>query len=177
MVEWARVNVPHVSRPSILEIGSGNGTLIFALIKAGYAPTSLTGIDYSSDAVKLAKAISTKRGIEGITFAKNDFLKDELHTFNAWDLILDKGTYDAIALGPKDENGYSPAIRYPARLAKLLKPGAYFLITCTFLIKADMFPCNCTSLACNFTEEELVSGFATVETGLIYQSVKYLIDM
>ncbi|KAF8632234.1 hypothetical protein AX15_001986 [Amanita polypyramis BW_CC] len=154
MVEWTQANVPHLSHPSVLEVGSGNGTLLFALAEAGYAPTTLTGVDYSSDAVKLAKAISVKKGIEGITFMEADFLKDNaLRTANAWDLILDKGTYDAIALGPKDENARSPATRYPPQLTKLLKPGAYFLIT-----------------SCNFTEEELISDFATAETGLLYHS-------
>lgn len=131
MVEWSQCNVPHSSQPSVIEIGSGNGTLLFALAKAGYAPTKLTGIDYSADAINLAKAISTKRDINGIAFTESDFLKDDLHEHNLWDLVLDKGTYDAIALGAKDEHGQSPATRYPAQLTKLIKPGGYFLITCT----------------------------------------------
>jgi len=153
MVEWAQSNVPHSSLPSIIEIGSGNGTLLYALAKAGYLPTTLTGVDYCADAASLAKTISIKRGIIGITFMEGDFLKDDLCKDNMWDLVLDKGTYDAIALGPKDEHGLSPAARYPAQLIKLMKPGAYFLIT-----------------SCNFTEEELKSAFVTPETDLVYHS-------
>lgn len=44
---------------------------------------------------------------------------------------LDKGTYDAIALANKDGEGVSPRTLYPDRVRRLLKPGAYFLITCT----------------------------------------------
>ncbi|KAK2463429.1 hypothetical protein APHAL10511_004515 [Amanita phalloides] len=153
MVDWTRTSAPHSCRPSIIEIGSGNGTLLFALAEAGYPPSTLTGIDYSADAVNLAKAISKERDIKGITFMENDFLKDDLHLHNTWDIVLDKGTYDAIALGPKDEHGHSPAAFYPTRLVKLLKPGSYFLIT-----------------SCNFTENELKSTFVTAETGLEYHS-------
>lgn len=170
MVGWAQSNVPHTSLPSVIEIGSGNGTLLFALAEAGYLPTTLTGVDYSADAVSLAKAISIKRGIIGITFMEGDFLKDDLREDNTWNLVLDKGTYDAIALGPKDEHGLSPAARYPTQLIKLMKPGAYFLITCayTHLEAISLFD---TPEACNFTEEELKLAFVTPETGLVYQQV------
>jgi len=152
MVKWALTHVPPSSQPTILEIGSGNGTLLFALAEAGYVTASLTGIDYSTDAIKLAKAIAAKRGIGGITFVKRDFLKDELPS-GPWDLILDKGTYDAIALSPKDENSHSPAASYPVQLTRHMKTGSYFLIT-----------------SCNFTEEELQTIFAVPETGMVYNS-------
>ncbi|KAF8896427.1 S-adenosyl-L-methionine-dependent methyltransferase [Infundibulicybe gibba] len=152
MVEWTVLNVPCTITPApvILEIGSGNGTLLFALLDAGYAPTTLSGIDYSPDAVKLAKLISSGRGGEEINFTVCDFLNEDPpapspacidNAQNNWDLLLDKGTFDAIALGEKDVDG------------KLLKPGGYFLIT-----------------SCNFTEAELQAHFATPKTGLIYHS-------
>lgn len=170
MAAWAQSNVPRSSQPSIIEIGSGNGTLLFALAESGYLATTLTGVDYSADAVNLANAISIKRGTIGITFMESDFLKDDLHKNNMWDLVLDKGTYDAIALGTKDEYGLSPAARYPAQLVKLMKPGAYFLITCAY-IHLEAIPPSKTSVACNFTEDELKSAFATPETDLVYQQV------
>ncbi len=139
MVDWSLEHVPPLFKPAILEVGSGNGTLLFALAEADYLQTRLLGIDYSADAVKLATNVSKTRDAEKITFSVCDFLTDDpplLHhmdTENApasWDLVLDKGTYDAIALGPKDGNGKSPAARYPHRLTRLLKPGGIFLITC-----------------------------------------------
>jgi SAM-dependent methyltransferase len=137
MVEWAADNVPSSANPSILEIGSGNGTLLFGLCKAGYPATSLCGIDYSAGAVKLAKSIAGTRG-DDVAFHACDFLKEdpprlphmEQETTDSWDLALDKGTFDAIALGEKDEQGNSPAKDYPGRIGRLLKPGSYFLITC-----------------------------------------------
>ncbi|RDB25940.1 Protein-lysine N-methyltransferase efm4 [Hypsizygus marmoreus] len=161
MVEWAVEKVPPSTNPCTLEIGSGNGTLLFALFDAGYSATHLSGIDYSPGAVKLAKSIAATRG-QDIAFHTSDFLQDDPPVLShmqqgvaegVWDLLLDKGTFDAIALGDKDENGKSPAAKYPGRVDRLLKPGGYFLIT-----------------SCNFTEEELQAQFVTSDTELAYHS-------
>lgn len=142
MVDWTLENVPAASGPRILEIGSGNGTLLFALRDAGYAASHLTGLDYSPDAVKLARLVAPTRNGEQIAFHVCDFLQDSppLTTGRPdasalWDLLLDKGTYDAIALGEKDELGRSPQAAYPTQASKLLKEGGYFLITCK--LKSD----------------------------------------
>jgi len=161
MVDWSLEHAAPSLNPAVLEVGSGNGTLLFALAEAGYSQKLLLGIDYSGDAVKLAINIAATRNAAEVTFSTCDFLTDDplllpdMENNNApgaWDLILDKGTYDAIALGQKDGGGQSPAARYPGRLARLLKAGGLFLIT-----------------SCNFTEDELKSDFITEETGLIYQ--------
>jgi len=141
MVNWALEHVPPSFRPTILEVGSGNGILLLGLLEAGYNSegTILHGVDYSDAAVKLAQAIAGNRGGSGgITYTHCDFLQDDPPSPNRssdsgtanWDLIMDKGTYDAIALGARDANGRSPATHYPDRVARLLKPGGIFLITC-----------------------------------------------
>lgn len=137
MVEWTVNNVPASQGASILEVGSGNGTLLFGLFDAGYDPSKLYGIDYSTNAIKLSIGIANTRGASAITFTECDFLHDDpappknnSTTTQTWDLLLDKGTYDAIALGEKDLSGHSPVIHYPSRVARLLKPGGLFLITC-----------------------------------------------
>lgn len=139
MVNWALEHVPPSSRPSILEVGSGNGILLLGLLEAGYDGIIMHGVDYSEHAVNLAQAITKSHGGSGITFTQCDFLLDDPPSPNRsypesgtanWDLVLDKGTYDAIALAPKDTDGRSPAIHYPGRVARLLKPGGIFLITC-----------------------------------------------
>ncbi|KAJ7593316.1 S-adenosyl-L-methionine-dependent methyltransferase [Mycena floridula] len=151
MVDWALENVPIDTNPFTLEIGCGNGTLLFALLEAGYSPQTLAGIDYSPGAIKLAKGIAATRKGEDITFSVCNLLGEIPPLLDAavqdgfWDLILDKGTFDAIALGQKDEHGESPAAGYPARIAALLKPGGFFLIT-----------------SCNFTEEELKAHFCAI---------------
>ena len=155
MVAWTLENVPPSTDPRILEIGSGNGTLLFALHEAGYASACLSGLDYSPDAVKLARMVAGARndGSEGIAFHVCDFLSEESPSPPArppaaspasapgrsdvddalvgrWDLLLDKGTYDAIALGEKDASGRSPVAAYPARAARSLKENGYLLVTC-----------------------------------------------
>jgi len=162
MVNWALENVSPERKASILEVGSGNGTLLFGFLDAGYDPNTLHGIDYSAGAIRLSKSIAQSRRGSAISFSQCDFLNDEPatpknmsegHRTDVWDLILDKGTYDAIALGEKDEQGRLPVANYPGRVARLLKPGGLFLIT-----------------SCNFIEDELKRSFATVITGLTYHS-------
>lgn len=139
MVDWCTDNIPPSSSPRVLEIGCGNGTLLFGLLEAGYDASKLAGIDYSAGAVRLAQGIAATKGGEGITLTQCDFLSDtpahlaseaDNEELEYWDLLLDKGTYDAIALGDKDAEGRSPAAGYPARVARILKPGGLFLITC-----------------------------------------------
>ncbi|TBU48861.1 S-adenosyl-L-methionine-dependent methyltransferase [Dichomitus squalens] len=163
MVDWALENVRPEGSPFILEVGAGNGNLLFALCEAGYDPNRILGVDYSPDAVKLAQAIAhakaTSRDADKITFAVCDFLQDdvvplqgmipEVRSIASWDLVLDKGTFDAIVLAEKDEGGRTPAEGYPARIGRVVKPNGFFLIT-----------------SCNFTEEELKAKFANAETGL-----------
>ncbi|RPD60073.1 S-adenosyl-L-methionine-dependent methyltransferase [Lentinus tigrinus ALCF2SS1-7] len=180
MVDWALENIPTDPQPLILEVGAGNGNLLFALCEAGYAPEKMCGIDYSADAIRLAEAIAkTKttaqpaedddeesapalKNTDRIAFAVCDFLSDDVAPLEGvaadgsvavWDLVLDKGTFDAIALAEKDDSGRAPADGYPARIGRVVKPGGYFLIT-----------------SCNFTEDELKSKFAKQETGLEYHS-------
>jgi len=139
MVDWALKNVPPSSNPAVLEVGSGNGTLLLGLLEAGYDGSTLYGIDCSEGAIAFARAVAESRGGSNITFSQCDFLVDEPMRHEptdqrppVWDLIMDKGTYDAIALGTKNTDGHSPAIHYPGRLAKLLTSGGIFLITCWF---------------------------------------------
>lgn len=172
MVNWTLENVPITSHPRILEIGSGNGTLLFALHEAGYAASHLSGIDYSPDAVKLARMVAAARSqnSEQVTsFHVCDFISElppppplaspaasgqhGADVQGSWDLLLDKGTYDAIALGEKDESGRSPVAVYPVRASKLLRENGYFLIT-----------------SCNFTEEELKTRFINPETNFCFHS-------
>lgn len=141
MVDWIVDHYPIstdlTESPSILEIGCGNGILLFAVHEAGYNPKKIHGIDYSENAISLAESIASKKETENATsirFTVHDFLTEDLprdgETSGGWDIILDKGTFDAISLGEKDENGHAPHWQYPRRLSTLMKPGGRFLITC-----------------------------------------------
>ncbi|KAI6042884.1 S-adenosyl-L-methionine-dependent methyltransferase [Pisolithus marmoratus] len=142
MVDWAVWNVPPKNGRSILEVGSGNGTLLFALAGARYPADMLLGIDYAEGAVALACSIAQTHSHEGTQFHRCDFVNVEppphsgkhMADDGAWDLILDKGTFDTIALMQRDDQGEAPVDGYPKRVARLLKPGAYFIITsCGFI--------------------------------------------
>ncbi|KAJ4421265.1 Protein-lysine N-methyltransferase efm4 [Neurospora sp. IMI 360204] len=62
-----------------------------------------------------------------------------------WDLILDKGTFDAVSLSDsRDSRGRRICENYGARVLQLLRPGGFFLVT-----------------SCNWTEEELKGWFET----------------
>ena len=185
MVDWAQDYIPKEPAPTIIEIGAGNGTLLFALQEAGYDATRILGVDYSADAVKLAQAIGESKGdgANAITFQECDFLHSYPKALSSteevegqiatWDLVLDKGTFDAIALAEKNSSGRTPAADYPPRIGAIVKPGAYFLITCMCYhsFNTSKYPPPNLSSACNFTEEELVTKFASPTTGLQYQYV------
>lgn len=60
-----------------------------------------------------------------------------------WDVVLDKGTFDAISLSEdKDSEGRRLCEGYKARIVKLVKKGGIFLVT-----------------SCNWTEQELEGWF------------------
>ncbi|KAK3495092.1 methyltransferase domain-containing protein [Neurospora hispaniola] len=62
-----------------------------------------------------------------------------------WDLVLDKGTFDAVSLSDsRDARGRRICENYGARVLQLLRPGGFFLVT-----------------SCNWTEEELKGWFET----------------
>ncbi|EJD49036.1 S-adenosyl-L-methionine-dependent methyltransferase [Auricularia subglabra TFB-10046 SS5] len=160
MVEWAEEHMPASKGPTILDIGTGNGVMLFSLADVGYNTRRMLGVDYSEDSVKLARLVAGARNWPEVAFARSDFLADDPPAphnmegpLNAWDLLLDKGTYDAIALAPQGDAGRHPKDVYPERVARLLKPAGLFLIT-----------------SCNFTEEELKAQFDRPETGLRYHS-------
>ncbi|POW10674.1 hypothetical protein PSTT_05864, partial [Puccinia striiformis] len=66
-----------------------------------------------------------------------------------WDLITDKGTFDAICLSEDTIDGRKLEFVYPEKILDLLvKPGGIFLIT-----------------SCNWTEEELIQKFVSPNIG------------
>lgn len=136
MVDWCLQHVPVSQSPSILEIGSGNGILLTSLTENGYDSKRMQGIDYSSDAVTLARKVASAHGTSAsdIRYSVCDFLNDDVPKASpeiaAYDLILDKGTFDAIALAERNPDGTAPSDSYPKRLATALSSGGYFLITC-----------------------------------------------
>lgn len=196
MVEWAEEYFQN-TEGRILDVGTGNGQLMFAFSAAGY--TSLTGVDYSPLSVQLAQSIldrrlsaappvatagSTTTGQEdgegedgegeddsGFELSQPQlanpppkfFVADILDVAlgNAvsgvsgerWDLITDKGTYDAVCLSDEAREGKRLQDLYVESIAELLEKGGIFLIT-----------------SCNWTQAELEKAFVNDKTGLVVHS-------
>ncbi|WVQ76150.1 hypothetical protein IAR50_005801 [Cryptococcus sp. DSM 104548] len=171
MRKWAHQNLPASTTPlRILECGSGNGTLLLSFLTSPEPPAQsfhLTGIDYCLPAKTLAESVEKSRREElededdledeevvNETTAEwrvGDLLRDDFKG-ETWDLVMDKGTYDALCLSSdpidEDEGKRLPSEVYPERVAKLVQPGGFFLIT-----------------SCNFTEEEIKERYGNANTG------------
>jgi SAM-dependent methyltransferase len=164
MREWAQKHLPPSPTPiRVLESGCGNGTLLLSFLTsprpAAPQPFHLTGIDYSAGAISLARGVEMARraGLDWedrvvneveVEWRQGDLLRDNIE--DKWDLVLDKGTFDALALSNEvvDGNGRLPSIVYPERIARLVREGGFFLIT-----------------SCNFTEEEIRRRYTRPELG------------
>lgn len=160
MVDWALENAPPTpNAPYVLDIGTGNGVTLFGLAEAGYPPDRLCGVDYSTHSVELARAIAENRDVSAITFRQCDILFDvpaPLETMGEsrqWDVILDKGTFDAVSLGQYEQLDQPASRLYPVKVASLMKVGGLLLIT-----------------SCNFTEQEIRNLFETAASGLQFHS-------
>ena len=187
----------NASTASVIDLGCGNGSLLFALRDAGWAGR-LLGVDYSERSIALARQIQGARAAglgdedddeddeyesreEGekeeeeqeedkddgagkientpVDFLAWDVLNGPLEKVSTcssrddgsagWDIVLDKGTFDAISLsGERDGAGRRIAEGYRSRALQLLRPGGIFLIT-----------------SCNWTEAELDEWFAPPARG------------
>lgn len=136
---------------SFLDLGCGNGSILFALRADGWSGP-LLGVDYSAHSIRLASQIASSKGLaDNITFAEWDLINGPpLSTAlspsslqHAFDVVLDKGTFDAISLSDAtDAAGRRICEGYKARVLPLLAVGGLFLIT-----------------SCNWTEEELRGWF------------------
>ncbi|KAI1330355.1 hypothetical protein F5Y16DRAFT_15173 [Xylariaceae sp. FL0255] len=187
------------SKTSFLDLGTGNGALLFCLRDAGWEGPML-GVDYSPLSVEFARRIERgrrlgdgdrdgrdaeedgeeKKGGEiDIHFQEYDLLHDSPSTIltpsfsptvaaaGGWDVVLDKGTFDAISLSAEttrttnntninittinttanattESNSTTRRINstYPSRILPLIREGGLFLVT-----------------SCNWTEDELRGWF------------------
>ena len=131
-----------------LDLGTGNGHLLFALREDGWEG-EMVGVDYAGESVVLASEIRAAKGseYEDIAFHEFDIL-GKGQEVPAWvgsgfDVVLDKGTFDAVSLSEEvDGAGRRIAEGYREAVEGLVKSGGRFLIT-----------------SCNWTEEEVRGWF------------------
>lgn len=109
--------------------------LLIELSKLGF--TNLHGIDYSSNAIDLAKAVCDKEQCSVNFFVKN--IVDDVFE-SKYKVCLDKGTYDAISLDPEDAK--SKRLSYIKNSSELLEDDGLLIIT-----------------SCNWTDVELTQHF------------------
>lgn len=130
----------------------------------------MLGVDYSLKSVDFAERIAVDKGFdteekEGkrvdfkhwdiMTQSPDGIVLDGEET-KGWDVVLDKGTFDAISLSEeKDANGRRICEGYKKRVVPLIKDGGLLLIT-----------------SCNWTEDELNGWFRGGELEVL-ERIKY----
>ena len=129
---------------AILDLGCGNGVTCLHLLGEGFS--DVTGVDYSPEAIELAKKIAAKHGYTTqIKLEVCDILADPadavfpLHG-RKFDVLFDKGTYDAVSLDP--EGARIQRDKYIDNVSGMINDGAFLVIT-----------------SCNWTKEELSRHF------------------
>ena len=206
----ARTRATHTQQPCLLDLGTGNGSMLALLRKKGRFAGDMVGVDYSGRSVELARELQRLRihsaylsdsededdfedGEEqqaknvdtNIRFEEWDILSstDALsgdgeergldwfpYQKGGFDIVLDKGTFDAVSLSEEtveDRRGATEASasnsktigsgtktiqrrvceRYPDIARRLMRKGGFLVVT-----------------SCNWTEEELIQWFTRSES-------------
>ncbi|EME89112.1 uncharacterized protein MYCFIDRAFT_149699 [Pseudocercospora fijiensis CIRAD86] len=166
---------PRLDRKSTrtLDLGTGNGHMLFALREDEDDEGErwlgdMVGVDYSPKSVQLARRIDEQRiaalddsqdAYASIRFEQWDLLEEPPGDWlgNGFDLVLDKGTFDAISLMPKPENAPHPCEVYRQKVIDLIKADHFLFIT-----------------SCNWTRDELIGWLVNNDGKLmLYDEAKY----
>ena len=124
--------------------------MLFLLREEGGFEGVMLGVDYSDASVQLCRrrmaALQDEiPEIKEIAFQEWDILHSapRQEWSGGWDVVLDKGTFDAISLSDEvDEAGRRICEGYKEKVERLVKYGGCFVVT-----------------SCNWTEEELKGWF------------------
>lgn len=140
---------------SVVDLGTGNGHLLFELHETEFQG-KLVGIDYSEESVRLATNIAEATGVaEFVSFEQADIFSPDWSP-GKFDIVLDKGTLDAISLSGMKINGELDVVEvYAGVVEKVLEKDGIFLIT-----------------SCNFTQDELVRIIETDKLKM-WKTIKY----
>ncbi len=148
---------------SFMDLGTGNGEMLFLLREKGGFEGPMLGVDYCTSSIELAKKVSTGKGIDDITFQEWNIMRDQVdeNWLPGLDVVLDKGTFDAISLSEeKDDHGRRICEAYRERVDQLVKPGGLLVVT----------SCNCTKFDLLEWVAEPTSGEFTLK---VWSEVSY----
>lgn len=170
---------------SFIDIGTGNGHFLWEMRRREWQGV-LLGVDYSEGSVRLAKQASARSAEEDgdeedeETGKEEELVPPQFELWNvmtqdvdaAWfpsssssgdtagfDVLLDKGTFDAISLSSTlDAHGRRECEGYREKVEKLVKKGTGRVVV----------------TSCNWTSEELKGWFEVAGGELVYErAVKY----
>ncbi|PVV03138.1 hypothetical protein BB560_002388 [Smittium megazygosporum] len=177
VVKWMEKTFRERIEEPLIDIGCGNGHLLFELYESGFR--NLIGTDYSECAINLAKKISVDQvsNPDDINFVASDVLdpacSDFLCSFlekkqspvfkesikcHKYSFVLDKGTFDAISLKPKGEESLTNSSDLEERKKDIdYEARSKYAQTIHALLNSEKGVFVITS--CNWTENELVDIF------------------
>jgi len=123
----------------VLDVGCGNATTMVALTQDGF--TQILGTDYSPQSVDLSRRVVAAheermgKAFPGLLVQEDDVLASSLES-DSFELVVDKGTLDAVGLHPTRKELHRRL--YLATIRRVLVAGGLFVIT-----------------SCNSTREEI----------------------
>lgn len=160
-------------QPTILDLGTGNGSMLALLRDKGEFKGQMVGVDYSGKSVELARRLWPAEGLGEVRFEEWDILGvsggdfEEEGKMPRWfigggfDIVLDKGTFDAVSLSDEtvvEEEGGGGGVdgeRKGSRVVQRRVCERYPGIARRLVKKGGFLVVT----SCNWTEEELVKWF------------------
>lgn len=120
----------------VLVTGCGLSSTAFRLVELGFAPNAVISVDYSEPVIQRMRRTAIERGQRELTFETMDCTDMRAFPDASFDIVLDKGTIDAMACA-QDHNRI--IARYVSEIRRLLRPGGRFILISLSPLMRDVF--------------------------------------